>query len=387
MAQWDVVAPDGTTVTVEAADENEAWEVAQEEIKRKTLEEYENLPWGQKAITALTDEARIFNDALTLGMWDRASSAIQGTPLEVERAKTTAAQNRADPYGSILGADLPAELAGYAVGGRVLPSGVRAAQKAVGGPAAVRQAVGATTAAAETAGLGAIEGGTRNEDPEQFWRDVLEGGQQGAIFGPLGHLAGEGVKLGARGVSAVKDWMAGPKTTGTEIARRKRPTKKSEARDESVTAVQDAMDRANLQAKGATSAGLDKALSTEIEGILSNKKVLASLHPDEQEALRRVVTGDPAMRIGRKLGKIPGYAAVAGGLGGAGVANLFDPVVGTALMTIPAFSVAGKATANKGAKNLANEAMNTIRKTPVRDPSLKPGTQDDIYKVMRMLGL
>lgn len=163
--------------------------------------------------------------------------------------------------------------------------------------------------------------------------------------------------------------------------------------DERAEAVRDyhaAIANANRQAKSATGTGFDTAVGDEFKNLLKRDSFTKNMSPDELAAMEKVISGDPAVRAGRKLGTILHPLSVAGGVAGGGMLSVLGshPVLGTALATgIPAVGVAGRATASAGTKALTKKATSVIMKEPKKEPNLNPQTEKDIYNLMRLLGI
>lgn len=142
--------------------------------------EYNAQPWYGKATQAVSDVARLANEGLMFGGYDKLIGAIMGTGADAERAKTQEARSRAGTAGTAaeIGGSLALPLgAGVTLAGR-LGTG---AMTGLGGVAA-RTGLAAT----EGAGYGALNAAGHDQDLSQ---GALTGAIMGAAAQPLAETA------------------------------------------------------------------------------------------------------------------------------------------------------------------------------------------------------
>lgn len=137
-------------------------------------EQYDELPWYKKPVVAASDMARIFNDSVSFGLYDKLiGNILPGTDVEAQRRMTQDARERA---GS---AAIPADLMGaFAVGSGAGKLGLSAANyvNTAGMPFAKRLL--------GSAGAGAIDGAAFGAaDAVGHDTDVREGMNSGAMLG------------------------------------------------------------------------------------------------------------------------------------------------------------------------------------------------------------
>lgn len=415
--QFKFTSPDGKEylVTVpEEATAEEAYSKLQEQISESIRTEYAVMPWYQKAGVAADDVMRIGADSLSFGGADRIASALPGGgSLEEERFRTEAARTRAG------GAAIPIDVLAALGIGRVLPSAIDPVVKAIGGPAGVRAVTGGTVAATETGVLGGLESQIRDQD-------LSQGIVEGILAGPIGHSIGGLAKKGKEAynwvfgskpkavenpvpVSTPKSTAPAPAATpvfgknieGGNVAPKKTPTRRptkadkarqarDAARTDFVTAFDDAVSRATLQSKGATSRGFDRAITDDIQNIINNKALMESATDAERDAMIRIVTGDPAVKAGRSVGRIPTFQGMMGGAGvGAGTSFLTGniPLGVTLAGAVPTAGVLGRATANRGARNLTKQASDIVHSVPPPTPAITKKMQEDLANVIRLMGI
>jgi len=158
-------------------------------------------------------------------------------------------------------------------------------------------------------------------------------------------------------------------------------------RDEAVTEVMDAIDRAKTRAKGSKTKGFDNALSGELERVLNNKKITSTLTPDELALIRKAHGGDVATKISRSLSHLASWQSVmSSGPGGAALAFGVHPALGLLVPGIPALGHLARYVKNSGAREKARGIIDTITGKPKPPPNIDPKLKEDIYKMFRMLG-
>jgi len=151
-----------------------------------------------------------------------------------------------------------------------------------------------------------------------------------------------------------------------------------------------AIENARIHAAGPNSAGFDRAIGSEIETLLKDKSVMDHLSAEEVAALHRVNKGDPSTRIARFVGHLASIPSVvsSGGLGGAALAYGMNPLLGAASFPgIPLLGQYGRSVARRGAKKLTKELTDLIQKKTPRGPAVDPKRTQDIYKILRNMGL
>jgi hypothetical protein len=216
--RYKIEFPDGTVGYVDSDDATnatEAYDMASEQVRNRTREEYSNMPLGDKLITATGDVGRTIGNAFTLGGMDLAKG--QGTPVkqypdsettwsgpEQERfASEQAIARMSDESGagSVVNPALASQMLGYGKQASLLPNVIKPFQDLIGGAGIPRTISGMLAAGVDTGALMGIEEGVKGGTPEQIW----EGVKGGLAMGPVGHLVGNFVgnlfNAGAKGVA------------------------------------------------------------------------------------------------------------------------------------------------------------------------------------------
>jgi len=195
--------------------------------------------------------------------------------------------------------------------------------------------------------------------------------------------------------ATIIEGTAGAKTGKSKAEREKeRAQQKRQATPEELRAiaegrVEEAIKRAQVHAAGPNSHGFDKAIGTQVEGLLNDRRVVEHLSSEELDALQRINKGDPAMKGARFAGHLASLPSViSSGIGGMSLAYAMNPLVGLATFPgIPALGMYGRSVADRGAKKLTNEMMDLIKKRTPAAPAVDPKNVTNLYKILRNLGL
>lgn len=140
---------------------------------------FDQLPWYLKAAQATDDTVRNLANAITLGYADKAASALGGTPLEEERAKSAEARGRA---GS---AAVATDIIGLALPGTLASKGVAAAAPAIAG-SGLPSTIAREGIAGGLVGLGMALG-----NDEDVSSGITSGAIGGAAGGAISKVAGD----------------------------------------------------------------------------------------------------------------------------------------------------------------------------------------------------
>lgn len=174
---YEVDAPDQASAIAAAGQFKPA---APTQADTSGQQQYDALPWYQKAAKAADDMVRIGANAVTLGGADRLAAYMGGTSLEQEKQATKGARERAGSAayaGDIIGGILPAS--------KAMSAGQAVAKAAAPGLFA-KAGYGAATAGAGAvgAGMGATEAILQDEN-------VTTGALGGLAAGSIGKVAGD----------------------------------------------------------------------------------------------------------------------------------------------------------------------------------------------------
>lgn len=401
--KWKFTMPDGTEYIVPADTAEIAQKALPQVVQNSLQEEFTNAPWYSKALQSFDDQARIMGNAATIGSADRIASVLPGSKgFESEKFLTDSAKARQGGFGTA------GELLGYLALGRMMPSAVGPATTAVGGGPVIRALTGTGTAALESAALSGTESTMQGEDP-------LEGIKSGLVFGPAGHAASKAVtKTLAGGKKVLQQLGVLNRDMVPEVVEELKPKRKpgrpskatlqkeaedaaakaevAKARSKAQGILTSKVNAAKMQAKSAEGAGFDRAISGQFKNILLNPEARKSFSPEVLEAMDRVVGGDFAVKVGRKVGKIPGWLQTAGAVGTGGpVGAIVGPMEGVlaglgAGSAMASIGAAGRRTANQGAKRLTKEVQDMVEGT-YKPPTPPPGVGKDVYNLIRMLGM
>jgi hypothetical protein len=207
---------------------------------------------------------------------------------------------------------------------------------------------------------------------------------------PKGKPGTKPISTNAPNFEAAKGPKGSSKQERAKAREKKAGPTPQELRAFAVQEVDRAISRARVHASGANSAGIDKALSTQLGDLLNNEKITAHLTPDELKAIQRTISGDPAVKSGRFVGHLASLPSVisSGGLATAPLLYGLNPLIGAASFPgIPAMGMYGRSVARRGAENLLGKVTDlTHGRTPPAPSGMDPNTVTDIYKVLRMLG-
>lgn len=195
--------------------------------------------------------------------------------------------------------------------------------------------------------------------------------------------------LGTNLTSNRSNVAPGTKPAASSKAKKSAPPP-TDARTDTIAALEEARRAADAQARGATGRGFDRALSDDIQRILGNDELMSGLSKEERAAIDAVNRGDPAVRAGRWLGKLPTAQSMLGGagIGGASVLAGANPMLGLSLAAgIPAGNMLGKHIANAGTRKSLDEAIDKVKgTTPPSNEAMKK-MQEDLYNVIRLMGI
>lgn len=150
------------------------------------MDEYEAMPWYQKAGYAANDIARLGLGGATFGFNDKFSHLWGGQDPEAARQSTEDARTRAGGAGSVI----------EALGMMAVP-GLGIESTMAKGSSALQKLLGYGSAAAMEGG---VAGGLNAAGHDE---DIAEGAKSGAIFGPLARLGVEGLSRGGSKVAGI----------------------------------------------------------------------------------------------------------------------------------------------------------------------------------------
>lgn len=159
-------------------------------------------------------------------------------------------------------------------------------------------------------------------------------------------------------------------------------------------------DKAELQAAKNMDAGFDSTMRNNVTGILTNPKRMRGYTPDEEAAMRQVVTGGGPFsktNIARQIGRMAPGGGLSLGAGGisTGIAAALtggNPAAMTMAALAPsAVGFLGKRVAGRGTRKASNDLLDLVasggKAPPPRSPALSPQDKDALGKFLMMMQL
>lgn len=326
--EYDVEAPSIEEATKGFKD----WQ--QKQINDQYTKNAEEAPAWAKPLMAVQDAALSGIDTLSAGTVPWAVDKLTGT--EDATQATAASKNRMGWAGTALDVGMLS---------RFLPSlAPKAIQYMKGGPAA-KTIVGATTAAGEGAGVGAVTAATHDDD-------VPTGAGLGAAGGAIGQAIGSGINRVAKAF-APSDIPAATKITVLPA----KPTR--------TQIVESTVNNARSAASKSDSALAEqKALKDAFEALNTGPQGKA-LTPGQRALVEKIYQGDPATNASRVAGNFLGnkFLAPAASAGVAAAAGGFIPGLLTA---------GGLAAGSRALKGISaggtEDAVQNLRRTMAKHP-------------------
>lgn len=349
------------------------------ELERERVhEELARMPLGERMLQGADDSMRILADAMTFGLADRIAAGIDPkTNLEDQRQLTSEAKTRMP---SLL--QFPLEVGGMAGVAKQIPTAVGLGEAMVKNPIA-KKVVGGGIAAGEGAAFGAGEALIRDEDVE-------EGAKWGAGGGILGKQLSDIIGGGARWIRNRKkmkaDLRPDPVTAGTSRAIRRSAAAKT--RSDAIGMMRDMLNRAEIRSVGPEAVPYDTALGSQIGQIMEKPKQWAMFPPEVQERLTQIRTGNLPTRAARRIDRfvhtpMGSSLTVGGGISGL----IFNPLLTVAAGSALPFAAAGRGLINASAKKQGHEVLDVLKQVPKEGPLEQSQTRDELFKILRILGI
>lgn len=157
-------------------------------------------------------------------------------------------------------------------------------------------------------------------------------------------------------------------------------------------------DKAELQAAKSKASGFDDTMRNNVSNLLTNEKKMRGYTPDEEAAMREVVTGgSPWSRtnVARMVGRLApgGGLSLQGGLLAGGLGALApggSPLVGAAMAAAPSVvGLLGKAVSKRGTRQASNALLDTVANgAPAPPPkSMSSKDRDQLGRFLMMMQL
>lgn len=155
-------------------------------------------------------------------------------------------------------------------------------------------------------------------------------------------------------------------------------------------------DKAQLQADKSIHQGFDSTMKNNVAGILTNPKKMRGYTPDEEGAMREVVSGTTRQNIERQIGRLAPGGGLSLGAGGVatGIAAALGggaPLMTAAALAPSAIGYIAKKASERGTKKSADALLDLVasggKKAPPRSPAIGPKDKDTLGKLLMMMQL